>query len=174
MKLQLDQAVSVLERTPSAIDAMLRGLPEPWIRGDEGQGTWSPFVVVGHLIHGEKTDWIPRARILLEHGEARAFDKFDRFAQLRDSKDKTLDALLDEFRAARETSLAALRDLRLTPADLERRGRHPELGGVTLGQLLATWVVHDLGHVRQIARAMAKQYAGEVGAWKAYLRILSE
>src|SRR5262245_36796405 len=174
MKLQLEQAVAVLERTPGAIDGMLRGLPEPWIRGDEGTDTWSPYVVVGHLIHGEKTDWIPRARILLEHGEARAFDKFDRFAQLREPKDKPLDALLDEFRAARTASLAALRDLRLKPADLERRGKHPELGGVTLGQLLATWVVHDLGHVRQIARAMSKQYAGEVGAWKAYLRILAE
>ena len=169
----LDEATAVLSRTPGTLDAMLRGLPDGWIQAHEGGETWSPFDVMGHLIHGERADWIPRARILLEHGDARAFDTFDRFAQFRDSDGRTLDALLDEFAALRRQSLVALDAFALTEADLDRRGRHPELGAVTLRNLLATWVAHDLDHVSQIARVMARQYADEVGPWSRYMRIIS-
>ena len=128
---------------------------------------------MGHLIHGERTDWMPRAKIILEHGDARAFVPFDRFAQFAASEGRTLDNLLDEFAALRRGNLRELEALGLAPADLERRGRHPELGVVTLGQLLATWVAHDLDHVVQVSRVLARQYADEVGPWRAYLRIIS-
>lgn len=167
------EAVAVLERTPATLDAMLRDLPPGWTASHEGGDTWSPFDVLGHLIHGERTDWIPRARILLEQGEARAFDPFDRFAQFDASAGRTVDSLLDEFAAARRTSLSDLAALRLTEADLDRRGRHPALGVVTLRQLLASWVAHDLDHLAQIARAMARQYSDEVGPWAQYMRIIS-
>jgi hypothetical protein len=169
----LDEAVALLARTPATLDALLRGLPDTWIDGNEGDQTWSPFDVVGHLIHGERTDWIPRAKIILEHGEARPFDKFDRFAQFAASEKRSLPALLDEFAALRRESLQSLNALQLTEADLERRGRHPELGIVTLRQLLSTWVAHDLDHVVQISRVIARQYSDEVGPWRAYLRIIS-
>ena len=169
----VDEAAAVLARTPAALDALLRGLPQGWISANEGGETWSPFDVVGHLIHGERTDWIPRARIILEHGEARAFDKFDRFAQFAASKGKSLAALLDEFTALRRENLQLLERMQLTDADLDRLGRHPELGTVTLRQLLATWVAHDLDHVMQIVRVLARQYSEEVGPWRAYLRIIS-
>jgi DinB family protein len=167
------EAVAILVRTPAALDALLRDLPEGWITAHEGGDTWSPFDVIGHLIHGERTDWIPRARIILEHGEARAFDTFDRFAQFADSKGKTLAELLDDFAALRLDNLHALTAMRLTDADLDRRGRHPQLGVVTLRQLLATWVAHDLDHLVQVSRAIARQYSDEVGPWRAYLRIIS-
>jgi hypothetical protein len=170
---ELSQAVAVLERTPAAIDALLRGLPEGWIQGNEGGETWSPFDVVGHLIHGERTDWIPRARRILDDGESVPFDKFDRFAQFEASKGRTLDSLLDEFSAARRDSLRQLSDMNLTAADLERRGRHPALGTVTLRNLLATWVAHDLDHVMQITRVMARQYTDEIGPWRQYMRVIS-
>lgn len=169
----LAEAMAVLARTPPTLDALLRGLPEGWIRAHEGGDTWSPYDVLGHLIHGEKADWIPRARIILEHGEAQPFPKFDRFAQFEDSSDRTLDSLLDEFRVRRRESLRALASLRVTEAELDQRGRHPALGAVTLRQLLATWVAHDLDHVMQIARVMGRQYADEVGPWRAYLRVIS-
>ena len=169
----MEEAVAILERTPAAIDAMVRGLPAGWLAAHEGGETWSPFDVVGHLIHGERTDWLPRARTLLEHGEARAFDRFDRLAQFTASDGRTLESLLDEFAALRASSLGELAALRLSEADLDRRGRHPELGAVTLRQLLATWVAHDLDHVAQIARVLARQYSDEVGPWRAYLRIIS-
>jgi hypothetical protein len=169
----LDEGVAILSRTPGAVDAMLRGLPDGWIRAHEGGETWSPFDVVGHLIHGERTDWVPRAKLIVEHGEGRAFEKFDRFAQFTASAGRTLDSLLDEFAATRKASLDELASLKLTEADLDRRGRHPELGGVTLRQLLATWVAHDLDHIVQIARVLARQYSEEVGPWKAYLRVIS-
>ncbi len=172
MDFDLDNGVSVLERTPRVIDAMLRGLPDAWVRATEGGETWSPFDVVGHLIHGEKTDWIPRARRILEDGERRAFDPFDRFAQLKASIGRTLESLLDEFAALRAEGLRALRAWKLTPERLALRGNHPELGSVTLGQLLATWVTHDLDHVGQIVRVMAKQYTVAVGPWAAYLRVV--
>lgn len=169
----LEEAVAILARTPGTLDALLRGLGDGWLTANEGEHTWSPFDVVGHLIHGERTDWMPRVRIILEHGESRAFDKFDRFAQFAVSEGRTLDSLLDEFAALRQDNLRALTALRLTNTDLDRRGRHPELGVVTLRQLLATWTVHDLDHVVQISRVLARQYAREVGPWTAYLRIIS-
>jgi hypothetical protein len=169
----LAEAAALLARTPATLDALLRGLPEPWILANEGVGTWSAFDVIGHLIHGERTDWMSRARIILEHGDARAFDKFDRFAQLASSAGATLPALLDEFATLRADNLKELASLGLTDVDLDRRGRHPELGPVTLRQLLATWVAHDLDHVMQIARVLGNVYADEVGPWRAYLRIIS-
>ena len=169
----LDEAVAILSRTPATLDALLRGLPQGWIDAHEGGETWSPFDVVGHLIHGERSDWLPRARIIMEQGEARPFERFDRVAQFASAEGQTLASLLDEFAAARRESLRALAALRLRESDLDRRGRHPELGVVTLRQLLATWVAHDLDHVAQIARVLARQYSDEVGPWRAYLRIIS-
>jgi hypothetical protein len=169
----LAEAIAILERTPATLDALLRGLPEGWTQAHEGGETWSPFDVVGHLIHGEQTDWLARMRIILEHGEARPFDKFDRLAQFTASQGRTLDALLDEFAAVRRANLDALRALHLGPADLEKTGTHPAFGRVTLGQLLATWVAHDLDHVVQVARVIARQYSDAVGPWRAYLRIIS-
>lgn len=174
MDFDLDDAFRILSRTPALLDAWLRGLPEPWTRATEGAESWSAFDIVGHLVHGERTDWMARARSILEHGEERAFEPFDRFAQFRDSEGKTLGDLLDELRTLRAGNLDALRRMELAPEKLDLRGRHPNLGPVTLRQLLATWVAHDLGHVRQIARVMAKQYAGEVGPWKAYLPVMAE
>ena len=167
------EASAILQRTPATLDAMLRGLPEQWITATEGRETWSPFDVVGHLIHGERTDWIPRARIILEHGESRPFDKFDRFAQFEASIGRRLPSLLDEFASLRAQSLQELAALRLTDRDLDRRGTHPELGSVTLRQLLATWTAHDLDHIMQISRVLARQYSDEVGPWRAYLRVIS-
>ena len=169
----LDEAIAILQRTPATLDAMLRGLPDGWIAANEGDNTWSPFDVVGHLIHGERADWMERARIILEHGESTPFKKFDRFAQFRDSEGKTLPALLDEFAGLRAKNLRDLEELRLTNADLDRKGTHPELGQVTLRNLLATWVAHDLDHITQIARVIARQYSDEVGPWRAYLRVIS-
>ena len=169
----LGEATAVLARTPATLDALLRGLPDGWIHAHEGGETWSPFDVIGHLIHGEQTDWVPRARIILEHGEARAFDTFDRFAQFEVSKGRTLDSLLDEFAVLRRANLRDLAALEITEADLDRRGTHPGLGVVTLSQLLATWVAHDLDHVVQVARVMARQYSDAVGPWRAYLRVIS-
>lgn len=174
MEFQLTQAIAVLERTPKAFDALLRGLPEAWLRSTEGPETWSPFDVVGHLIHGERTDWMPRLRIILDHGDARPFEAFDRFAQKEASSGKTMEELLDAFAALRRENLGALRTLGLRPGDMERRGRHPALGSVTLGQLLATWVAHDMTHLAQVSRVMAKQYAEAVGPWSAYLSVLRD
>ena len=172
MDFELEKGVAILERTPPAMDALLRGLPDDWVRANEGGDTWSPYDVVGHLIHADRTDWIPRARMILEHGERRAFEPFDRFAMLKSSVGRTLESLLDEFPAVREASIRTLRGWRLTPARLELRGTHPEFGLVTLGQLLATWVAHDLDHLSQVVRVMAKQYSGAVGPWAAYLRVV--
>jgi hypothetical protein len=169
----MEEAVAVLERTPAAIDALLRGLPDGWLGAHEGGETWSPFDVLGHLIHGERTDWLPRIRTILEHGEEQPFEKFDRFAQFAESQGRAVNDLLDEFATLRRENLRALASLRLSPADLDRRGRHPALGPVTLRHLLATWVAHDLDHLTQISRVIAGQYADEVGPWRAYLRIIS-
>jgi hypothetical protein len=168
----LAEAIAVLSRTPAALDALLRGLPDSWVRGNEGKDTWSAFDIVGHLIVGERTDWMPRARIILENGEARPFDPFDRFAQAKESQGKSLPQLLDGFARLRRENLASLQWLNLQPEDLTRRGRHPELGVVTLSQLLATWVVHDLTHVHQLSRVLAQQYRDAVGPWSAYLGVL--
>jgi len=168
----LTEATAVLTRTPATLDALLRGLPQTWVRRNEGKDTWSAFDIVGHLIVGERTDWMPRARIILERGEARPFDPFDRFAQEKESQGKSLEQLLDEFARLRRENLAALQALNLQPEDLARRGRHPALGVVTLSQLLATWAVHDLTHVHQLSRVMAHQYRDAVGPWSAYLGVL--
>ena len=173
MKIDLPSATAVLERTPGALGALLTNLPEPFERGNEGGESWSPYDILGHLIHGERTDWIPRLRIILEHGEGRAFDPFDRFAQFEASRGASIEDLLDEFETLRTENLRALSALELEAEDLERTGRHPDLGVVTLGELLATWVVHDLAHIAQIARVMARQLDDEVGPWRAYLPILT-
>ena len=169
----LEEAMAMLARTPRTLDALLRGLPASWTLAHEGGETWSPFDVMGHLIHGEQVNWIPRARIILTHGDARVFDSFDRLAQFTASAGRTLPDLLDEFARLREANLRELGSLDLTDADLDRPGRHPELGVVTLRQLLATWVAHDLDHLMQISRVLARQYSDEVGPWRAYLRIIS-
>jgi len=169
----LDEAIPVLARTPETLDALLRGLPDGWIAAHEGGQTWSPFEIVGHLIQGELTDWMPRARLILAEGDRRPFEPFDRFAQDRVSAGKQLPDLLDEFARLRAGNLRDLTAIKLTEADLDRRGRHPALGAVTLRQLLATWMAHDLDHIVQIARVLANQYADEVGPWRAYLRVIS-
>jgi hypothetical protein len=174
MEFDLDEAVALLSRTPVVLKALLTGLPPGWARNNEGPETWSPYDVVGHLIHGERADWIPRARIILEDGEARPFDPFDRFAQFTESQAETLEELLAEFAALRERSLDALRGLKIGASELEKTGQHPALGRVRLKELLATWVTHDLDHIGQIARTMAKQYTREVGPWKAYISILGD
>jgi len=174
MKFDLDEATAVLSRTPQALNAMLSGLPGNWVENNEGTETWSPYDVVGHLIHGERVDWISRAKIILEHGEARSFDPFDRFAQFEESKGKTLGELRDEFVELRERNLALLREMKISATELDKTGQHPALGTVTLKELLATWVTHDLDHIAQIARTMAKQYATEVGPWQAYISILHD
>ena len=176
MNLDLEEAAFVLGRTPPMLDAWLRGMPEHWLDGrTEGPDSFSPRDVVGHLIGGERTDWIPRARIILEHGEGRAFDPFDRFAFRKEVAGHSIAELLDEFARLRAISVGTLRALKLTPTDLARRGRHPDpsFGPVTLGQLIATWVTHDLSHVAQIARVMGKRYDVAVGPWKAYLPMLT-
>jgi hypothetical protein len=169
----VDDAVPVLRTTPPVLRAWLSGLPDCWTRANEGPDTWSPYDIVGHLIHGERTDWIPRLELLLEHGDSRPFTPFDRFAQFRDSRGKTLLELLDTFTQLRANNLTRLESLNLRPADLQRPGRHPELGPVTLGQLLAAWVVHDLSHLGQIARVMGRQYQAAVGPWVEYLPLLT-
>ena len=171
MEFDLNQSYIVLERTPAVLRSMLAGLPDDWTRSSDGPDTWSPFDVVGHLIDGERTDWIPRARLVLAERGA-TFEPFDRFAHLRTNSGRTLSELLDTFAALRAANLTILRGWDLTPVQLGLEGEHPELGRVTLRQLLATWVAHDLGHVGQIVRTMARQYTDEVGPWKAYLKVL--
>jgi len=171
--IRLDDVVAILERTPASLRTLLDGLPEIWVRATEGHNTWSPYDVVGHLIHGERTDWIPRARHILT-GEAGAFKPFDRTAQFSDSRGKSLSELLSTFADLRRDNVGVLVGMKLTGKDLVRRGLHPELGEVTLGELLATWVVHDLDHIAQVARTMAKVYAKSTGPWSAYLSILQD
>jgi hypothetical protein len=168
----LTSGTAVLARTPQVLRALVGGLPTEWTDATEGPETWSAYVIVGHLIHGERTDWIPRARLILAQGAQRRFTPFDRFAQFRESEGKSLLQLLDEFARLRTDSLATLAEWRLTDAQLDLRGEHPEFGPVTLRQLLATWVAHDLGHVAQVARVMAKQYREAVGPWRAYLPVM--
>jgi DinB family protein len=172
MEFQLEEAISILSRTPATLNSLLRDLPGEWTTSNEGPDTWSPYDVLGHLIHGEETDWIPRAQIILEHGEARAFEPFDRFAQFEKSKGKSTIELLDEFESLRKVNLAVLEQMNITPDQLAQRGTHPGLGRVTLNELLATWVVHDLSHIAQAARVMCKQYSDAVGPWKQYLPLL--
>src|SRR5262245_5156662 len=172
MSIAPSEAVEVLSRTPAMLTALLGGLSKAWLTADEGPGTFSPRDVVGHLLFGEETDWIPRLRIILEHGESRPFTPFDRFGFRKAYGDLGIGELLDRFADLREANLRILRGHELTPALLERRGTHPELGTVTLSELLATWVAHDLNHLTQIARVMARRYESAVGPWRAYLKIL--
>ncbi len=173
MDLELDHAVEVLERTPATLRALLAGLSTTWTHTSGEPDSWSPHVIVGHLIHGEETDWIPRAKIILEHGESRPFEPFDRLAQLDRFKEQSIEDLLTTFERLRRENVATLRAMRLTPAQWDRRGMHPALGTVTLRQLIATWAVHDLNHIGQIVRVMSKHYSVAVGPWKAYLPILT-
>jgi len=172
MDFLLDEALPVLRRTPGVLRALLAGLPDQWVRATEGQGTWSPFDIVGHLIHGERTDWMPRVEHLLRLGEAVPFPPFDREAMFRLSQGSSLATLLDTLTELRRDSVERLVGLRLGAGDLERTGLHPELGVVTLRQHLATWTAHDLGHVAQIVRVMARQYTDAVGPWRRYLPIV--
>src|SRR5208283_185042 len=168
----LQDTIALLTRTPAALDALLRDLPETWTFRNEGENTWSPFDVVGHLIHGERTDWMVRTKIILQFGEDQPFERFDRWAQVRESQGKSLGELLDEFARLRSENLNELRALNLQPEDLERRGRHPALGVVTLSQLLATWAAHDLTHLHQVSRIMAHQYREAVGPWTQFLGVM--
>ncbi len=172
MDFDLTNGIAVLERTPATVRAMLDGLPAAWIDADEGPDTWSPYVIVGHLIQGERSDWIPRAKIILAQGPQRRFEPFDRNAQFRESEGKSLAQLLDEFTRLRVENLATLADWNITDRELALEGEHPAFGLVTLRQLLATWVVHDLGHIAQAARVMAKQYKSAIGPWRAYLPVV--
>ena len=172
MDFDLHDGTAVLGRTPAALRALLAGLPLGWTRATEGPETWSAYDIIGHLLHGERTDWIPRARLILAQGPERRFTPFDRLAHVRESRGKALENLLDEFALLRAENLATLGGWQLTDTHLALEGEHPEFGTVTLRQLLATWVTHDLGHVAQTARVMAKQYHEAVGPWRAYLPIL--
>jgi hypothetical protein len=172
MEFDLNAGTQILERTPDTLRALLSGLDPAWTDATEGPDTWSPYVIVGHLIHGERTDWIPRAKIILAQGENLRFTPYDRFAQLRESRGKSLAQLLDEFAHLRTENMQTLSAWNLSDAQLALPGEHPELGPVTLRQLLAAWVVHDLGHIAQTSRVMAKQYREAVGPWRAYLTVL--
>ena len=174
MRFDLKETVAVLESTPRVLDAWLRDLGDEWVHADEGQDTFSPFDVLGHLIQGEKEDWIPRARMILQAGSLSTFEPFDRFAQLEADRGRALHELLDEFSHLRRQNLETLHAFQLGRDQLELVGMHPELGEVTLGELLSTWVVHDLGHIAQIARVMAKRYGPMAGPWARYLPVLRD
>jgi hypothetical protein len=169
----LEQSIELLSRTPTALRTLLLGLPESWLDANEGPDSWSPRLVLGHLVHGEETDWMSRARMILEQGESRAFDPFDREGMFTKYEGWTLARLFDRFDTLRAANVKTLRAWSLTPDRLASTGTHPDLGQVSLKQLLATWVVHDLSHIAQIARVMAKQYAPEVGPWRAYFPIFT-
>lgn len=173
MKYSFEGAAEVLERTPAVLNTLLRNIDDGWVMSNEGPDTFSPYDVVGHLIHGEKTDWVPRAKIILEFGTSRPFTPWDRFAQYEASKGKTLQQLLDEFELIRKENMAWFRSINISEADLEKTGLHPVLGEITLRNLLSTWVVHDLTHIAQVTRVMAKQYKEEMGPWPEFFRILN-
>ena len=173
MQYSLERSYEILERTPAVLQSLLAGLSDDWIMTNEGPETFSPYDVVGHLIHGEKTDWTLRTKLIREHGNSKPFEKYDRFAQYEESKGKSLQQLLDEFAAIRKENMIWFKSLNLTEDDLDKKGMHPVLGAVTLRNLLATWVAHDLTHIAQITRVMAKQYKEEMGPWPEFFRILS-
>jgi len=168
----LDESLALLSRTPAALDVLLRGLPAAWTTADEGPGTWTPYVVAGHLAHTERVDWMPRLMLILEDGPERPFDPVDREAQMKEGNARPLDEILDEFTALRRANLERLRALNLQPVQLELEGTHPTLGRVTLRQLLATWTAHDLAHLIQVSRTMAKRYRQEVGPWAQFLSVM--
>ena len=174
MEFQLERTIEILRCTPGTLRSLLDGLSEPWVRCTEGAESWSPYDIVGHLVQGEKTDWIPRLRAILEHGESQPFEPFDRFAQFETSRGKTIEELLDEFATLRAENLETLRAQNLRPLQLELKGTHPGLGAVSVRELLATWATHDLAHIAQITRVMARNYSNEVGPWQAYLPILED
>lgn len=173
MAFDLNDSIEILERTPKVITAYLKDLSPNWTKNNEGLETWSPYDIVGHLIHGEKTDWIPRMNIILSDVPNKRFDPFDRFAQEKEDQTKTIEDLLEEFKKLRKKNIKALKAQKLSKEDLKKTGIHPDLGEVTLQELIATWTVHDLGHIAQISRVMAKQYKECVGPWKAYLSIVN-
>ncbi|MEQ9403442.1 MAG: DinB family protein [Cyclobacteriaceae bacterium] len=173
MKFSLEDSMTILSKTPGIISQSLEGLSETWTHQNEGPETWSPFDVVGHLIHGERTDWIPRTKIIL-FAEDKRFTPYDRFAQFKESEGKSMQDLLVEFEDLRKLNLTELQELKLEKSDFEKTGIHPEFGDITLRQLLAAWVTHDLGHIVQINRVLAKQYKEEAGPWPKYLRVLNE
>jgi hypothetical protein len=172
MEHNLQQTIALLSHTPAALDGLLRDLPEAWTLRNEGENTWNAFEVVGHLIHAENTDWMPRVKMIRQFGESRAFEPFDRQGHIEEDRGKRLEQLLDEFSRLRSENLRELSALNLRPEDLELRGRHPALGTVTLSELLATWAIHDLTHLHQISRIMAHQYRAEVGPWIQFLGVL--
>lgn len=174
MKFEIEKAKEILRQTPSTLTYLLQNLSDEWIKNNEGGETWSPYDVVGHLIHGDKTNWIQRIRVILEYGETKQFEPFDRFAQFKLYNRKSLPELLAIFIELRNDNLKILDELNITNEKLQLKGKHPELGTVTLSQLISTWVVHDLNHIAQIVRVIAKQYSNEVGPWKAYLSILNK
>jgi len=173
MNFNLDKSYEILERTPSVLRTLLSNLSDDWIMNNEGPETFSPYDVIGHLIQGEKTDWRDRTIMILEHSTEKSFVPFDRFAQFEESKGKSLTTLLDEFEKIRESNLAWLKSLNLSEEDFDKIGSHPSLGPVTLRQLLSTWVIHDLTHIAQITRVMAKQYKSEIGPWIEFFRIMN-
>ena len=172
MQYSLERSYEILDRTPAVLNALLSGLPDYWVMPNEGPETFSPYDVVGHFIHGEKTDWVVRAKMILQFGNRQTFEKYDRFAQNEESKGKSLQQLLDEFAAIRKENIVWFKALNLTKQDLDSKGMHPVLGEVTLRNLLSTWVIHDLTHIAQVTRVMAKQYKEEMGPWRQYFRIL--
>jgi len=172
MQYDLQKSLQILERTPQVVEDLLQGLDKEWIMSNEGPDTWSPYDIVGHYIHGEKTDWVPRMNIILGEGD-KHFIPFDRFAQYRDSKGKTLQQLLDEFKQLRKENIIRLKAATINEETLQRTGIHPTFGDVTLRQLLATWVVHDLNHIYQLSRVLSKQYQQEVGPWTEFLGVLN-
>ena len=173
MQYSLERSCEIMDRTPAVLQALLSGLSDDWIMPNEGPETFSPYDVVGHLIHGEKTDWTPRVKMILEFGNTKTFERYDRFAQYEESKGKSMQQLLDEFARLRKENMVWFRSLNLTEEDLDRKGMHPVLGAVLLRNLLATWVAHDLTHISQVTRVMAKQYKEQMGPWPEFFRVLS-
>jgi DinB superfamily len=172
MPQNLNETIALLDRTPATLNALLRGLPETWTQHNEGPNTWTTHAVIGHLIHGEQTDWMPRVKMIMASGDRATFARFEREGHQKSTKNQPLENLLDEFAYLRAKNLKSLQSLNLQPQDLDRRGKHPVLGVVTLSHLLATWAVHDLTHLHQISRILAHQYREEVGPWSTYLGVL--
>ena len=172
MQLNITDATRILTNTPSTLRCQLANLDERWVTANYGPDTFSPFDVIGHLIHGEQHDWITRLKTILDHGTNKPFDPFDRYAMYEESTGKSIQNLLDEFEDARRTNLKTLDSLNLTDDDLAKQGTHPALGTVTAAQLIATWAVHDLNHIHQIAKCMARQYRDQIGPWREYITFI--